>query len=134
VDLETGTLRKALDCGHVEAHYGVDSNGRQLAWGYEFSPPREGSDAAAREHTVWVWDSREGQLREVSAEARANLPPVKMLVSPHERNTAPGGAAPHLQRTVGHRSVQLGTAHVAWVEHWSVLWTAPAGGKGRGGE
>ncbi len=129
VDLETGALRKALDCNHVAAHCGVDSNGRHVAWGYEFSPPREGSGAVSPEATVWVWDSQEGQLREVSAEARGNLPPVKLLVSEHARETAPAGSTPHLQRSVGRRSVQLGPRYVAWIEEWSVSWPAQAKGE-----
>jgi len=113
VDPQTGSARKLFDCDEVSAHYGLDSNGRQLVWGTR--PP----DSA-----VWMWDATTAGLREVSAEARAAMPAVEPLFG-----AAPIGgpdARPTFRRGLGTRSIQVGDGFVAWIEEWQLLWAVPA--------
>jgi len=125
IDPTTGTQTKAFDCDRFSAQYGYQSNGRQLAWGHmSTTPPKEG-DPPGRRSTVWLWDSTANELREISAEARARMPQIELVVTDRTRRLAGPDTKLRLSRDLGRGSVCLGDGWIAWMETWAPTWRVP---------
>ena len=125
IDPATGTLTRAFDCDHFSAHYGYDTNGKQLAWGHVSTAPRKEGDPPGRRSSVWMWDSATNELREISAEARADMPKIELVVTDRVSRMAGPDATPHLSRDLGYGSVCLGDGYAVWSETWKITWPVP---------
>ncbi len=125
IDPATGATTKAFDCDRFSAQYGYQSNGRQLAWGHlSTTPPKEG-DPPGQRSTVWLWDSTANELREISADARARMPEIELVVTDSTRRLAGPEAKLRLSRDLGRGSVCLGDGWIAWMETWAPTWRVP---------
>ncbi len=127
LDMQRLETTRLFEDSHFSTHYGLDSNGRQVAWGYNETRVKPDTDPdPGNKVTVWLWEPGMEASRNIAAEAHADMPGVERVVPEGGPPVGGADAMPQLTRELGYGSVHIGDGFVVWTETWNLSWRVPA--------